>query len=168
MQPHIHRYVQFGNNEDWIIEREADDFAANLLMPTFLFKEDFEGKVLSGELIKAVADKYQVSFSACAIRYMKLNRTPIILVFSQNGKVKWQLRSKDFPFYRLKNGIDKVPENTVMGDYFFKHDSSCCYQNEIVYAGDCFDTYSEEQNRIEFYEYCMGYNEYAFSMLWEK
>lgn len=88
MQPHIHRYVQFGNNEDWIIEREADDFAANLLMPTFLFKEDFEGKVLSGELIKAVADKYQVSFSACAIRYMKLNRTPIILVFSQNGKVK--------------------------------------------------------------------------------
>ena len=46
MQPHIHRYVQFGNNEDWIIEREADDFAANLLMPTFLFKEDFEGKVL--------------------------------------------------------------------------------------------------------------------------
>lgn len=76
--------------------------------------------------------------------------------------------SKDFPFYRLINGTDKVPENTVMGDYFFKHDSSCCYQNEIVYAGDCFDTYSEEQNDMEFYEYCMGYNEYAFSMLWEK
>ena len=37
-----------------------------------------------------------------------------------------------------------------------------------VYAGDCFDTYSEEQNDMEFYEYCMGYNEYAFSMLWEK
>lgn len=168
MQPHIHRYVQFGKNEEWAIEREADEFAANLLMPTSLFKSDFEGQVFSGELLKAIADKYQVSFSACAIRYMKLNRTPIILVFSQNGKVKWQMRSKDFPFYRLKNGTDKVPEKTVMGDYFYKKDFSCCYQDEIVYAGDCFDTYNEEQNNMEFYEYCMGYNEYTFSMLWQK
>lgn len=71
-------------------------------MPTSLFISDFAGQVFSGELVKAIADKYQVSFSACAIRYMKLNLTPIILVFSQNGKVKWQLQSKDFPFYRLK------------------------------------------------------------------
>lgn len=168
MQPHIHQYVQFGKNEDWIIEREADDFAANLLMPTSLFISDFAGQVFSGELVKAIADKYQVSFSACAIRYMKLNRTPIILVFSQNGKVKWQMRSKDFPFYRLKNGTDKVPEKTVIGDYFYKNDFSCCYQDEVVYAGDCFDTFDEDQNRMEFFEYCMCYNEYAFSMFWQK
>lgn len=168
MQPHFHRYVQFGKNEQWEIEREADDFAANLLMPTSLFKSEFDGQLLSGALIKAIAEKYQVSFSACAIRYMKLKLTPIILVFSQNGKIKWQMRSEDFPFYRLKYGKEKVPENTVMGDYFYKKDSNCCYHDEIVYAGDCFDTYNEEQNSIEFFEYCMCYKEYTFSMLWEK
>ena len=93
--------------------------------------------------------------------------TPIMLVFSKHGKIKWQMRSQDFPFYRLKYGTDKVPENTVMGDYFFNKDSSCCKQQEIVYAGDCFDTYNEEQNRVKFYEYCIAYKEYTFSVLWE-
>lgn len=36
MQPHIHRYNPFGQNEDWAIEREADEFAAQLLMPLSL------------------------------------------------------------------------------------------------------------------------------------
>lgn len=167
MQPHIHRYVPFGNNDEWIIEREADEFAANLLMPLSQFKFDFQNKQFSGELIKEVAAKYQVSFSACAIRYMKLNSIPIMLVFSQKGRVKWQLQSKDFPFYRLKYGTDKVPENTVMGDYFYKDDSSCCNQQEIVYAIDCFHTYNEEQNKLQFFEYCIAYKDYALSMFWE-
>ena len=168
MQAHIHRYEPFGKNEEWIIEREADEFAANLLMPMSQFVADLNGKVLSGELIKDIAEKYNVSFSACAIRYLKLNRIPIMLVFSQMGRVKWQMRSDNFPFLRLKYGTDKVPENTVMGDYFLHNDPSCCCQEEIVYAGDCFDTYTEEQNGIEFYEYCIAYKEFSFSMLWEK
>lgn len=55
-----------------------------------------------------------------------------------------------------------------MGDYFYHNDNSCCSQDEIVYAGDWFHTYNEEQNSREFLEYCMGYRDKAFSMLWEK
>lgn len=33
MQSHCHIYNPFENNETWVIEREADDFAASLLMP---------------------------------------------------------------------------------------------------------------------------------------
>lgn len=168
MKPHIHRYEPFGKNDEWLIEREADDFAANLLMPTAQFKIDFLGKTLSGALVKAVANIYHVSFSACAIRYLKLNLSPIMLVLAKNGKVKWQMQSTDFPFYRLKYGTSKVPESTVMGDYFYNHDISCCKQDEIVYAGDCFDTFNEEQNKIEFFEYCIAYKEFTFSMLWQK
>ncbi len=168
MKPHIHYYEPFGKNEEWLIEREADDFAANLLMPMRHFKSEFVGRDLSGELIKSVSDKYIVSFSACALRYMKLDLTPVMLVFAKEGKVKWQMRSADFPFFRLKYGTDKVPENTVMGDYFYNHDASCCKQEEVVYAGDCFDTYDERQNQVEFYEYCIAYREFTFSMLWEK
>ena len=168
MKPHIHRYEPFGKNEEWLIEREADEFAANLLMPTALFKSEFSSMVFSGELVKSVALKFNVSFSACAIRYMRLSLIPLMLVFAKEGKVKWQMHSADFPFFRLKYGTGKVPENTVMGDYFYVKDSSCCNMDEIVYAGDCFDTYDEEQNRMEFLEFCIGYKEYTFSMLWQK
>ena len=168
MKPHIHRFEPFGKNENWEIEREADDFAANLLMPLSYFMDDIKGKTFSGELIQSLSLKYQVSFSACAIRYMKLNLVPLRLVFAEEGKVKWQLRSVDFPFYRLRYGTNKVPENTVMGDFFYRQDTSCCRKSEMVFAYDCFFTYEIEQNRLQFYEYCIPFEKYAFSIFWQK
>lgn len=167
MKPHIHRYDPFGKNEEWAIEREADDFAAKLLMPLSLFREDIKGIAFSGDMIQQLADKYQVSFSACALRYMRLNAVPIMLVFAEDGKIKWQMRSNEFPFLRLRYGTNKVPENTVMGDYFYKNDSTSCKQSEIVYACDCFHTQTEEENRMQFYEYCIPFGKFAFSMFWE-
>ncbi|MDD7303674.1 MAG: ImmA/IrrE family metallo-endopeptidase [Prevotellaceae bacterium] len=168
MQPHLHRYIPFGNNEEWEIEREADDFAAQLLMPLSQFREEFRGHPFSCELLREIADKYQVSFSACALRYISLKLVPVMLVYAEEGKVKWQKRSDDFPFYRLRYGTNKVPENTVMGDYFYNGDTSCSRQPEIVYAEDCFHTYNEEQNRVQFYECCIPYEKCAFSVFWEK
>lgn len=168
MQPHIHRYEPFGKNEEWTLEREADEFAADLLMPLPQFKVDVRGKTFSGDLIKQLSDKYQVSFSACALRYMRLNLVPIMLVYAMEGKIKWQMRSDDFPFWRLKYGTNKVPENTVMGDYFYNNDSACCRQSEIIFASDCFHTQSEDDNRLQFYEYCIPYRKQALSMFWQK
>lgn len=168
MQPHIHRYNPFGKNEEWTIEREADEFAAQLLMPLSLFKDDFRGQLFSGDLLQQVADKYQVSFSACALRYMRLNLIPIMLIYADEGMVKWQMRSDDFPFWRLRYGTNKVPENTVIGDYFYNNDSTCCRQSEIVFASDCFHTQSEDENRLQFYEYCIPHEKCAFSMFWQK
>lgn len=168
MKPHIHRFCPFERNADWKIEREADSFASSLLMPKNEFFNDAKLHVFSGELIQKLASKYKVSFSACALRYMNMNLVPIMLVFAEDGKIKWQMCSDDFPFRRMRYGTDKVPENTVMGDYFYNHDSSCCKQSEIVYARDCFDTYSVEQNDLEFYEYCISYQISAFSVFWQR
>lgn len=168
MKPHLHCYDPFGKNEEWSIEREADEFAATLLMPLSQFEEDIRGMAFSGDLIQHLADKYQVSFSACALRYMRMNLIPIMLVYAEAGKVKWQMKSDSFPFWRLRYGTSKVPENTVMGDYFYKKDSTCCRQSEIVFAADCFHTQSEDENNLQFYEYCIPFEKYAFSMFWQK
>lgn len=168
MKPHIHRYEPFSKNEEWAIEREADEFAAQLLMPLSQFKDDVREKNFSGDLIQQLADKYQVSFSACALRYMRLNLVPIMLVYAIEGKIKWQMRGDDFPFWRLRYGTNKVPENTVIGDYFYNNDSTGCRQSEIVFASDCFHTQSEEENRLQFYEYCIPFGKHAFSMFWQK
>ena len=44
------------------------------------------------------------------------------------------MHSKDFAFFVKRHGNFKETENTVMGDYFYNHESSCCKQSEIVYA----------------------------------
>lgn len=168
MQPHCHFYDPFGNNEEWQIEREADDFAASLLMPSNLLRQDVEKDYLSGRFIKQLSQKYKVSFSAMAIRYLHLDILPMMVVYAENGKVKWQLHSEDFPFWRLRYGNSRLPENSVIGSYFYDNDVDSCNKDEIVYAGDCFHVIDQESVNMEFYEYCIPYQNKAFSMFWRR
>ena len=168
MQPHCHKYNPFGDNEAWIIEREADDFAASLLMPWSLLKQDLQQEKFGGAVVNKLSERYRVSFSAMALRCLKCDYTPMMLVYAVNGMVKWQLHSKDFPFWQLKHGKEFVPENSVMGEYFNRGNDSDCRKDEIVFAGDCFHTFSQEQNNLQFYEYCIPYKNKAFSMFWLK
>lgn len=168
MQPHCHKYNPFGGNEEWIIEREADDFAASLLMPWQLLKQDLRQEKFSGTVINKLSKRYRVSFSAMAIRCLKCDYIPMMLVYAVDGMVKWQMHSEDFPFWQLKYGKTRIPENSVMGEYFISGDDSYCRKEEIVFAGDCFHTFSQEQNNLQLYEYCISYKNKAFSMFWQK
>lgn len=167
-----HGSVNFLNNPPaWQIEREADAFASTLLMPTASVKAFVEGKPFNFQLIEAIADKFKVSKSAAAVRFVDIGNYPIMVVYAVDGKIRWMSRSEDFPFWRLHNGNgrgDSVPGNTVMGTYFYEKDDSDCRSEETVYAQDCFVTRSVEENRREFYEWCIGYNNSAFSVFWEK
>lgn len=167
-----HGSINFLNNlPAWQIEREADAFASTLLMPTVSIKAFVKGKSFNFQLIEAIADKYKVSKSAAALRFVDIGNYPIMVVYAVDGKIRWVSRSEDFPFWRLRYGNgkgDRVPEYTVMGTYFYEHDNGDCKSEETVYAQDCFVTRSEEENRREFYEWCIGYNNSAFSVFWEK
>ena len=73
--------------------------------------------------------------------------------------------------YRRWEDIEKdcrIPDNTVIGEYFYKNDDSCCKSQEIVYAKDCFDTYREEDNMREFFEWCVPFKNRAISVFWEE
>lgn len=170
MKPH--GSVDFIKNlPAWQIEREADAFASSLLMPSISIWEFVEGKPFNFQLIEAMADKYKVSKSAAALRFVDIGNYPIMAVYAVDGMIRWVSHSEDFPFWRLRNGNekgDKVPENTVMGTYFYEKDDSDCRSEETVYAQDCFVTRSEEENRREFNEWCIGYKNSAFSVFWEK
>jgi len=167
-----HGSVSFLNNlPAWQIEREADAFASTLLMPSASFKNFIKGKPFNFQLIDAIADKYKVSKSAAALRFVDMGNHPIMVVFAVDGKIRWVSHSDDFPFWRLRYGNgkgDKVPEYTVMGTYFYENDNSDCKHEETIYAQDCFVTRSEEENRREFNEWCINYNNCALSVFWEK
>ena len=167
-----HGSVNFLTNQGaWQLERDADAFASNLLMPTIYVKQLIKGRCFDFGLIEEIAETFQVSKSAAALRFADIGNTPIMVVYAIDGKIQWVSRSEDFPFWRLRNGNgkgDRVPENTVMGTYFYEHDNSDCRQEETVFAGDCFDTKREEDNDMEFFEWCIEHQNKAFSVFWEK
>ena len=159
------------NQSAWQLERDADSFASNLLMPTNSVKDFIKGRRFDFGVIEEIAQKYIVSKSAAAIRFADIGNAPIVVVYAVDGKIQWVKRSEDFPFWRLRYGNgkgDKVPENSVMGTYFYERDSDDCRKEELVYAEDWFDTHFESDNDREFLEWCIEYQNSALSVLWEK
>lgn len=98
-------------------EQQANEFAEELLMPTTLFKNLVNGKKLSLNLIEEVAKYFQVSLTATIIRYSRVGQFPTMVIYAENGLIKWKVSSPDFPFPYLTYG-SKVPAWTVAGDFF--------------------------------------------------
>ncbi len=91
-------------------EREANDFAAELLMPRLLFSRDARDRDPNfreiGEL--SARDMYDVSRTAAALRYVEVTRSRCSLVFARDGIIEWVAKSKDF-VYRIPWRDDPVP-----------------------------------------------------------
>ena len=79
-------------------EKEADEYAANLLLPTFLFKplaRSIKRPTFDG--VKHLADQFNTSITATAIRLVEMNVWPLLLIcHSKNGRA-WFKRSSDIP-----------------------------------------------------------------------
>lgn len=81
-------------------EREADDYAAELMMPVNLFTEairSIKTRVSLG-LISDLGKTFRASFPAAAIRYAELSGEPVVLVFTGVGtNRRWSSKSKRVP-----------------------------------------------------------------------
>ena len=106
---------------DWyrtgLQEQEANQFASALLMPETLFRKRIDKQKLSVALIREVSAYFVVSMTAAFLKYVDIGRYPLMVIFIENGIVKWKKHSTDFPytFLELKS---RVPAYTVAGDYF--------------------------------------------------
>ncbi|MPT35368.1 MAG: ImmA/IrrE family metallo-endopeptidase [Flavobacterium sp.] len=148
------------------IEREADYFASCLLMPEEKFKKDIFKKKFSFNLIDHLCSEYNVSRTACAFRFSDIGNHPIMIIYAENGIVKWTHCSNDFPFKSLISN-PKVPEDMVMGEYFNKTRKSDIYKTEQIWAIDCFNFVKKEDTQRKFYEHCIPYRDCALSIVWE-
>ena len=157
-------------SQDIMIEREADHFAACLLLPESRVKKDVYRKKFSATLIDEISAKYNVSVTATLLRFVSMGNHPIMVVCSRNGIIIWHRETHDFPFpFPLYGHKGRVPENTSAGEYFYENKKN---QNraEIVFAGEWFRVnYKSDQNR-KFLEYCYyfeGMNQ-VVSVIWEE
>lgn len=75
------------------IEREADDFASNLLMPGDLLRDWISSQRIDFRVLGDIAQRFQVSLEALCIRFIKFTTQRAILVYWDNGYVKYEWRS---------------------------------------------------------------------------
>lgn len=147
------------------IEREADYFASCLLMPEQRFIKDCFKRKFSFSIIEELAVKYNVSLTACAIRFADVGNHPIMVVYCEDNLVKWKWNSLDFPFKYLVDNNGKVPEDTLVGEYFLK--GSGVRKTEQLWAGDWFNCYRYEDENRKIYEHFIPHKNKGLSIIWE-
>ena len=82
-------------------ELEANIFAAELLMPKEIFSKDISKLSPCMNSILKLSDKYGTSLTSTALRFVKLTLEPCAIIFSENGKLKWNWPSNNFNYEML-------------------------------------------------------------------
>lgn len=98
-------------------EVEANEFAAELLMPRAEFKALVSNKDFSVQVVMELAEYFETSVTSTAIRYSEFGFKQIAVVFSQEGKIKWVRINEKFPLQFIR--IDQpVPIRSIVADYY--------------------------------------------------
>lgn len=82
-------------------EEEADTFASFLLMPIDDYRAQVSGQNMSAEMLDHVTDRYGVSLTAAALKWIDFTDTRAAMVVSRDGFALWGRASKS----AYKSGI---------------------------------------------------------------
>lgn len=145
-----------GIKQGSMAETDANEFAAELLMPESWFVKFVRGKKLEAKLLGEIANYFEVSLSAAALRYAEIGSHPVAVIMSKDGVVKWSRINKYFPFKFIRPGSEvnnlsyafefykgeRIPieADTILADAWFaedfnyKKDYTLCEQNIPMYS----------------------------------
>jgi len=77
-------------------EREANEFAVELLMPDEAFRRDIQQRDISLNAINSIAAKYGTSMTSTAIRYARCSPEACAIVVSEQCKIRYFAYSESF------------------------------------------------------------------------
>lgn len=101
---------------DAIVEREADAFAASLLMPKRLFRPKVNQSPLTALRLEELRRDFDVSITASAIRAIRLSDFPCAIACMRNDILQWMFVSKALPqagIYPKPIG-SRIPDSTIL------------------------------------------------------
>lgn len=112
----LHRKLVDGAGRD--IEKEANEFAATLLMPLDDFRRFIPSDNLANlERLGQAAERYGVSLTAAALRWLEYTKCRAMLIASVDGYALWGKSSeaalKSGRFIRTKNEMFELPATSM-------------------------------------------------------
>ena len=94
-------------------EAEANVFAAELLMPDFLFRPRSRGRQPSLSILDILANEFNCSSLASAVQYVHYTNEQVALVVSDCERICWIKRAKDFwPMVQM----EKIHPHSAAGE----------------------------------------------------
>ena len=124
----VHRELQdeFACHDDEIstgerskrdIEAEADQFASTLLMPYDDFRRQVNGQPISFDLIGHCADRYGVSLTAAALRWIDIAPERAILIASRDDHMLWAKSNEDAfksrAYFATRKNVIELPRTAL-------------------------------------------------------
>jgi hypothetical protein len=114
-------------SDDQAIEGEANQFAANLLMPLDDFRQQVDGQAVSLEMLGQSASRYGVSLTAATLRWLAHTDESALAIASRDGYMLWSVPSKRAlrhgAYFKTRNaGAVEVPTGTLTADLSIAHD----------------------------------------------
>lgn len=175
---HRNLYPVFSDTEEDLMnwykagpqEMEANEFAAEFLMPSEVFFKECLGKKFGPDVIEHLANRFQVSKTAAILKFVKRGNHPVVVVFSKNDKMKWFKPSTDFRYFLEFERDKDLPTGSVAHELFT---TSKTYvgneRKQPIWKSDWFRMKDDERDTA-FFEYCLharSFN-YTISIIWEK
>jgi len=88
------------------VELEANAFAAELLMPKQMILQEVGTEELSIQLACRIADAFQTTLTATAIRIIEESKGDYCVLFSENNAVRWSKKSRTAADIWMPNTIN--------------------------------------------------------------
>jgi hypothetical protein len=143
-------------------EREADTFAAALLMPKQLFMSSFAWKARGLRTVELLAEECGTSLTAAAIRYARLSENPVAVVVSIRDRIQFAFLSE--PIKSIK-GLTWIKRNTPVplesATAKFNRDHSNVINANRIVSSSTMDIWFDGRADIELLEEVVGLGDYG-------
>ena len=147
------------------LESEADEFAANLLVPQdYLMKLTQRRKFLTLKDLLDLANDLQVSATAMAIRYISTTADRCAIILSQNGQQNFYWPSEEMDYVGFKRrGRQDIPRNSATVEAAQNQGSGKVFER----ASDSDVWFSRRMKECEIWEeaFPLGYTGLVLTML---
>jgi len=176
---HRNKNIVFNDNEEvflnWYQEKfskeeiEANEFAAEFLMPTSLFQKECSGKKFGPNIIDSLANRFQVSKTAAILRFVKCGNHPVCVVYCRDNKIKWFKSSEDFKYFLEFQRNAPPPEDSVAFELFTSANKYFGDERKQQIWKSTWLRMRDDEENTKFYEFCLfakSYN-YSLSIIWE-
>lgn len=139
-------------------EREADIFAASLLMPKSMFQNEISRLSLRGvSVIKKIADQFSTSILSTAIRFISLTSDPAALIVSSKQSVDYCFMSSSFKDLKGLSWIRKnEPLPRDSRTFQFNLDEKNISECRVEEDSSCLSVWFSSRKEIEVSEDIIG------------